>query len=186
MLTDGNIFVRPLRLDDAEALYEAVRESIPEVSPWLPWCHENYAIEETRAFLSSRVDPQSSEEAYSFGIFDQPSERFLGGVGINFINRVHQVGNLGYWVRTSAVGNGVASTGARLVAQFGFEQLGLHRIEILAAVPNIASQRVAEKVGAVREGVLRQRLLIHGKSHDAVLFSLVREDLEVTGQNRLR
>jgi ribosomal-protein-serine acetyltransferase len=186
MLTDGNILVRPLRLDDAEALYEAVRESIPEVSRWLPWCHENYAIEETRAFLSSRVDPQSSEEAYSFGIFAQPSERFLGGVGVNFINRVHQVGNLGYWVRTSAVGNGVASTGARLVAQFGFEQLGLHRIEILAAVPNVASQRVAEKVGAVREGVLRKRLFIHGQSHDAVLFSLVREDLPAADQNRLR
>jgi ribosomal-protein-serine acetyltransferase len=61
MLTDGNILVRPLRLDDAEALYEAVRESIPEVSRWLPWCHENYAIEETRAFLYSRVDPRSSE-----------------------------------------------------------------------------------------------------------------------------
>jgi ribosomal-protein-serine acetyltransferase len=99
-------------------------------------------------------------------------------VGINFINRVHQVGNLGYWVRTSAVGNGVASTGARLVAQFGFEQLGLHRIEILAAVPNVASQRVAEKVGAVREGVLRKRLFIHGQSRDAVLFSLIYEDFQ--------
>lgn len=176
MLTDGNILVRSLRMDDAQRLFEAVRESIREVSPWLPWCHENYAIEETRAFLSSRVDPQSPEEAYSFGIFDRSSERFLGGVGINFINRVHQVGNLGYWVRTSATGRGVATRGTRLVARFGFEQLGLHRIEILAAVPNIASQRVAEKAGALREGVLRKRLLIHGQSHDAVLFSLVAGD----------
>ena len=172
-------------MEDAEKLFDAVRESIREVSLWLPWCHENYTIEETREFLSSRISPEKSEEAYSFGIFDVASERVLGGVGINFINRVHLMANLGYWVRTSAVGNGVASTGARLVAQFGFEQLGLHRIEILAAVPNVASQRVAEKAGAVREGVLRRRLFIHGQSHDAVLFSLVREDLAVAGQNRL-
>ena len=64
-----------------------------------------------------------------------------------------------------------------MAARFGFEELGLHRIEIVAAVENIASQRVAEKAGAVREGVLRKRLLIRGESQDAVLFSLLPEDL---------
>ena len=177
MLTDGDILVRPVRLDDAEALYEAVRESIPEVSPWLPWCHENYAIDETREFLSSRVNPNQTEEAYSFGIFDQTSQKFLGGVGINFINRVHQIANLGYWVRSSATGKGVASKATRLVAGFGFAELGLQRIEIIAAVSNIPSQRVAEKAGAVRECVARQRLLIHGERLDAVVFSLLPEDL---------
>jgi ribosomal-protein-serine acetyltransferase len=176
-LADGDILVRPVQLDDAEALFEAVRESIPEVSPWLPWCHENYAIEETREFLRSRVDPEQSEESYSFGIFDQTSKRFLGGVGLNFINRVHQIANLGYWVRTSAIGKGSASKATRLVARFGFAELGLQRIEIIAAVSNIASQRVAEKVGAVRECVARDRLLINGKRHDAVVFSLLPKDL---------
>ena len=178
-LTDGNILVRPVRLEDAEALFEAVRESIPEVSPWLPWCHENYAIEETREFLRSRVDPEQFEEAYSFGIFDQPSERFLGGVGLNFINRVHQIANLGYWVRTSASGKGVASKATRLVARFGFAELGLQRIEIIAAVSNIASQRVAEKAGAVRECVARERLLIRGERYDAAVFSLLPKDLDL-------
>ena len=178
MFTDGDILVRPVRLEDAEALYEAARESIAELSPWLPWCHENYAIEETREFLSSRMKPNQPEEAYSFAIIDKASQKYLGGVGINFINRVHQVANLGYWVRTSATGKGAASTATRLVAKFGFAELGLQRIEILAAVPNLASQRVAEKAGAVREGVLRKRLLIRGVPQDAVMFSLVPEDLE--------
>jgi RimJ/RimL family protein N-acetyltransferase len=101
----------------------------------------------------------------------------LGGVGLNFINRVHQFANLGYWTRTSASGKGIASQAARLVALFGLEQLGLQRIEIVAALPNLASQRVAEKIGAVREGVLRKRLRIRGEAEDAILFSLVREDL---------
>lgn len=98
-------------------------------------------------------------------------------MGLNFFNRVHQMANLGYWVRTSAAGRGIATQAARLVARFGFDQLGLHRIEILAAVDNIASQRVAEKVGAVREGVLRKRLLINSESRDAVMFSLLPEDV---------
>jgi ribosomal-protein-serine acetyltransferase len=177
MMTDGEIFVRPVRLDDAEALFEAAHESIPEVSPWLPWCHKNYAIEETREFLASRTTRTSSEEAYSFGIFNKSSERFLGGVGLNFFNRVHQMANLGYWVRTSETGKGVASRATRLVARFGFAELGLQRIEIIAAVGNVASQRVAENAGAVRECVARKRLLINGEQLDAVVFSLLAEDL---------
>lgn len=177
-LAHGDIFVRPVKLDDAEALFEAAHESIPEVSPWLPWCHENYTIEETRAFLASRVGSGNSEEAYSFGIFNQSGERFLGGVGLNFFNRVHQMANLGYWVRTGETGKGVASRATRLVARYGFGELGLQRIEIIAAVGNVASQRVAEKAGAVRECVARKRLLINGERLDAVVFSLLPEDLE--------
>jgi ribosomal-protein-serine acetyltransferase len=176
-LTEGPLLIRPFRQEDAGALYEAVRESISEVSPWLPWCHQNYSIEESRAFIGSRELASQGGEWYSFGIFETDGGGFLGGIGINFINRVHQMANLGYWVRSSASGRGVATMATRLAAKFGFEQLGLHRIEIVAAVGNIASQRVAEKAGAKREGVLRKRLLIQGESLDAVLFSLVPEDL---------
>jgi len=176
-LSDGTISIRPYREEDADALYEAVRESIAEVSPWLPWCHEDYSIEESREFVGTRGKSAADGEWYSFGVFAKDSSKFLGGVGLNFINRVHLMANLGYWVRSSSVGRGVATSATKLAASFGFEELGLHRIEIVAAVENIASQRVAEKAGAVREGVLRKRLLIRGESQDAVLFSLVPEDL---------
>ena len=176
-LSDATILLRPYRQQDADALYEAVRESVAEVSPWLPWCHENYSIEESREFVSTRGKSAADGEWYSFGVFDKESGKFLGGVGLNFINRVHMMSNLGYWVRSSAVGRGVATSATRLAARFGFEELGLHRIEIVAAVENIASQRVAEKAGALREALLRKRLLIRGESQDAVMFSLVPEDM---------
>jgi RimJ/RimL family protein N-acetyltransferase len=176
-LTEDSILIRPLRAGDEDALYEAVRESIAEVSVWLPWCHQNYSIEESREFITSREIASQGGEWYSFGIFEKDSGKFLGGVGINFINRVHQMANLGYWVRTSEAGHGVATTATRLAARFGFEELGMQRIEIVAALDNIPSQRVAEKSGAKREGILRRRLLIRGESLDAVLFSLVPEDL---------
>jgi ribosomal-protein-serine acetyltransferase len=63
-----------------------------------------------------------------------------------------------------------------LLAAFGMERAGLTRIEIMAAAGNLASQRVAEKAGARREGVLRNRYLLHGKLHDAVLYSLIPGD----------
>src|ERR1043166_4141395 len=177
-LTDGIVAIRRYREGDAELLYEAVREAIAEVSPWLPWCHEGYSIEESREFVATRNVRSQGDEWYSFAVLDQSSGKFLGGVGINFINRIHQCANLGYWVRTSAAGRGVATRATKLAARFGFAELGLHRIEIVAAVDNVASQRVAERAGAVREGIRPQRLLIRGESQDAALFSLVKDDLK--------
>jgi len=174
-LTDGEIVARPYRPDDIPAVYEAARESIPELSRWMPWCHANYAIEETTAFILSRPDGWARDAEYGFGVFRRDG-RFLGGVGMNFVNRVHQLANLDYWVRTTETGHGVASRAARLVAGFGIEKLKFQRLEILAATGNLPSQRVAEKAGAVKEAVLRQRLRLHGQPVDAVLYSLVAGD----------
>jgi ribosomal-protein-serine acetyltransferase len=176
-LTDGGLLVRPYRADDIPALYEAARESIPELSPWMPWCHANYSIEETTSFILSRPECWEKDAEYGFGVFNHADGRFLGGVGMNFINRIHQMANLGYWVRTTETGRGVASRATRLVSRFGFEKLGFQRIEILAATGNVPSQRVAEKAGAVKEAVLRQRLRLHGTPVDAVVYSLVAGDL---------
>lgn len=176
VLTDGNILLRTFRPEDIEALYEAARESINEISPWLPWCHANYSIEESRSFIMSREEAQKNEEDYAFAVFDVKTGMLLGCVGLNQVNREHQFCNLGYWVRTSCTGRGVASSAARMAARFGLEELKLRRIEIVVAVGNHASQRTAEKTGAVREGVLRKRLFINGEVQDAVMYSLVAED----------
>jgi len=92
------------------------------------------------------------------------------------IRREHGVVNLGYWVRSSCARRGVTTAAARMTAQFALKELRMGRVEILASVKNLPSQRVAEKLGAVREGILRNRLLLHGSYHDAVIYSLVSGD----------
>ena len=176
-LSDSKILIRPYRTEDMSAMYEAVRESIHEISAWMGWCHPDYTIEETAAFILSREEAWRNDREYTFGIFEAGTGNFLGSTGLNFVNRVHNCANLGYWVRSSWTGRGVASSGARLVARFGLESCGFQRLEILAAVGNYPSQRVAEKAGAVREAVLRKRLLVKGQPQDAVLYSFVAEDM---------
>jgi ribosomal-protein-serine acetyltransferase len=172
-LTDGTVLLRAYTTDDAEALYEAARESIREVYPWLPWCRPSYSFGESCTWIAIQEEVWSSGSAYNFGVFDASTGAYLGGCGLNAINGEHGFANLGYWVRTSRAGRGIAVAATRLLAGFGFEALELKRVEIVVAVANHRSQRVAEKVGAAREGTLRNRLLLHGEPHDAVMYSLV-------------
>ena len=83
---------------------------------------------------------------------------------------------MGYWLKTGATGKGYATAATKLLAQFGIQQLQLKRIEIVASVDNLPSQRVAERAGAYKEGISRNRLLIHEKLHDAVVYSFVPQD----------
>ena len=176
--SEKRLLIRPYRHSDIQALYEAVRESISEVGQWLPWCHPDYSRAESEAWIAACSETWLSGEAYAFGIFDARSTELWGGCGLNYINRDHQLANLGYWVRTSCTGRGIASAAVRLLARFGFEELSLTRIEIVVAEANTPSLRVAEKAGATREGVLRNGLVLHDRALDAVMFSLIPGDLD--------
>lgn len=177
-LSDGQILIRMFRPDDINAVYEAVRESMRELGPWMPWCHPNYSIEETTAWMMEREGAWLKGTDYSFAICDAETGRLLGAVGLNNLDTRNRKANLGYWVRTSATGRGAATRATRLLARWGFEQLGLLRVEIVASVENLPSQRVAVKAGAQREGIMRRALWLEERAHDAVLTSLLPEDLE--------
>jgi RimJ/RimL family protein N-acetyltransferase len=86
--------------------------------------------------------------------------------------------NLGYWIRSSQTRRGLATAAVRLLAHWAFDNTDLNRLELVISVENLASLRVAEKAGAVREGILRSRLLLYGRSHDAALYSLLRNDFK--------
>lgn len=174
--TDGKISIRPWLENDVDDLFEAVRESIDSISTWLPWCHPNYSIEESRSWIQSRPQAWKTEEEYSFAVLDAKSNRLLGGVGINQVNRMHNYANLGYWIRITAQKHGAAARSAILAARFGFMELHFERLEVLAAEENIASQKVAVKAGAVREGLLKHRLKMGNQYYNAVIFSLIKSD----------
>ncbi|HEY3722097.1 MAG TPA: GNAT family protein [Acidimicrobiia bacterium] len=174
--SDDEVELRPPTAADVDAIYAAVSESLPELATWMTWCHPGYARDETVDWVRSTEQAWTDDTEHAFVIVDRRDGHLLGGCGLNALDRLNRWANLGYWVRTSATGRGAATRAATLVADFGFAELGLDRIEILAATGNARSQRVAARVGAVREGVLRRRLHVNDVSHDAVVFSLIRDE----------
>lgn len=170
---DGGVLIRPYRESDAADLVEAVRESHAEVSPWMVWCRADYGMDDAVAWIHATSAGHASGSMYEFAIVDADG-KYSGGCGINRINAVDRFANLGYWVRTSRTRRGIASAAGRALVSWTFANTPLNRIEIVAAIENKASQRVAEKMQAQREAVLRKRLVVGGASVDAVMFSVVR------------
>lgn len=166
-----NLLVRRYTIADESALFEAARESIAHVYPFLPWCHPLYSIDEARDWLGSIEPDWNNGSVYAFCIEHKDSGHFLGGCGISRIDE-HPVVNLGYWIRRSALGNGVATEATAGLAQFAFEHLEILRVEVVMSTRNEASRRVAEKSGATYEAELRNRLFLHGQPHNAYLYSL--------------
>ncbi len=176
-LVKEKVLLRPYILADLYSMFAAAQESIPEVYPWLPWCHPGYTMEESRTWIKSCPEAWEKGKAYNFAILDSQTQNFLGGCGLSSIEPYHKYANLGYWVRTCCTRQGVATKATLLLAEFGFRELKLNRIEIVIDVANRASQRVAEKVGALKEGIQRNRLASPSGVHDAIMFSLIPRDL---------
>ncbi|MER3546747.1 MAG: N-acetyltransferase [Rhodanobacteraceae bacterium] len=168
---DG-IVIRPWWRGDIDVLYEAARESIPTVGRWLPWCHENYARADSEAWIEHCATAWNAGEQYAFAIADEDESRILGGVGLNKFDPARQTANLGYWVRASAERQGIATQAVQLVSAFGFAT-GFTQFEIVAALDNIASRRVAEKSGTVFQRTERGRIHFREQKLDAAIYALL-------------
>ena len=173
-LTKGGKFdLLPVHSDCIPGLFEAIFESKEHLSPWMHWCHPDYSINETQLWVESRSDAWEQGREYSFLIVDPRSNQIVGNCGLDHVHETHRFANLGFWVRTSRTRQGAATEATQLLSEFGFSALNLARIEIVVAVGNFPSLRVAEKAGALREGLLRNRLIHRGAPRDAYMFSLL-------------
>lgn len=175
---DGVITLRPFQPEDIPSFFSAVRSSVETLARWMPWCHAKYSIDEAKAWSTTCQIAWAQGTSYPFLIVEPYSKGVLGSVDINQINRDHNFGNIGYWVSSSHTGKGIATAAVKLVAHFGFTQARFTRLEIVTAVDNMASRRVAEKAGAKFECIARNRLFGWGQTQDAAVYSLIPTDIE--------
>ena len=176
-LTDGVVTLRAHRASDADALAEAVRESVDTVGRWQDWCHAGYTTVDATSWLGMCRRDWLLGDGFEMLIVDARTDRLLGGMGVNQRNKEQRVANLGYWVRQSEQGRGVATRAARLAIRFAFDTVRVERLEIVVAEGNEPSRRTAARIGGVLEGMLRKRLIVDGSSVDALMHSIIRSDI---------
>jgi ribosomal-protein-serine acetyltransferase len=139
----------------------------------MDWAKDDYGLTDAQSWIEMQQASRAEGSAFEFLILDSAGT-LLGTCGINRVDSGLRLANVGYWIRTSATGRGIAAAGVRELVDWTFAHTPLVRLEIVIQVANTRSQRVAEKLGAVREGVLRARLWSGGRARDALMYSIIR------------
>jgi RimJ/RimL family protein N-acetyltransferase len=178
-ITEGDLVLRPWSAVDADALVGRIND--PDVAAFLDLVPQPYTTADAHDWFAMTADGWRSGTNATFGIHVDAFDGVVGGVGVRFLSELDAgCAEIGYWVGAEARGRGVATAATRAAARWAFAAVPeLARIQLRADVENIASNRVAEKAGFTREGVLRaQRYNARlGRRTDFVMWSLLREEL---------
>jgi RimJ/RimL family protein N-acetyltransferase len=166
------VHIRRARPDDADFLLELILDE--ETKPFL-----GLPAELTRDDLLEEI-ARSDREPESFGRFVvEAGGELVGSLGFRLVNERNRIAEAGrFAIHPSHRGRGIGDEAARLFQRHLLVDLELHRIELQIYGFNERAIAQAERTGYVREGVKRKAYLKNGEWQDAVLFGLVREDLD--------
>jgi RimJ/RimL family protein N-acetyltransferase len=173
-LTDGAVLLRPPADPDVPAIHEACQDADIQHFTFVP---VPYDLEHAREWVQGARAAREHGTALSLVIADVDDGGLAGTVGLMRPDWGHRTAEIGYWVAPWARRNGMASRAAALLAPWAIRTLGFARIACDVDVDNLASQRVAERAGFTREGVLRSMLEVKGRRWTLAAYSLIAEDL---------
>jgi RimJ/RimL family protein N-acetyltransferase len=160
-------------MEDVSAVTEACRDA--EIARWLAFVPQPYTADDARLYILECID--APDDRWPFAIAEPGSGGAIGSIDMR-VTRLG-TGHIGYWMAPETRGRGLATSALRTLTRWAIEDLGLGRVELATDPDNTASQRVAEKAGFQREGVLRAMLPTRdGSRRDGVMFSILPSELD--------
>ncbi|GAC1355663.1 MAG: GNAT family N-acetyltransferase [Ktedonobacteraceae bacterium] len=179
-LQGERVVLRPYRESDAQALFEAINESRAHIRPWLPFADAHQTVEESRDWIIRQQAQILLREDMNFSLWDRVSGHYVGGNGLHPRNWKIGYFEIGYWLRTSATGHGYMTEAVKLLTEYLFTHFKANRVEIRCDAQNERSAAVAQRLGFVQEGQLRNNdLTPSGNLRDTLIFALTPEDRRV-------
>ena len=173
-LGDAVVALRPWRETDVPALLDAFSD--PWFQRFSDWAPETETAAHSYLALSERARRRG--EQIEFAVVEPGTHGVvLGGSSLSNVNAEQGRAAVGYWLAPHARGRGVATRAVQLIARWAFDEVGVARLELTCGPDNLASQRVAERCGFTREGLLRSHVPSKGGRRDTVLFGLLGSDL---------
>ncbi len=181
-LETERLILRKIAYDDAEQFFILEKNSYPEhLEPYSPLrlepASDNEGIAIMRqAILESEYRWDDGFD-YRFLVTTKPDRNIIGQIGVtNVIRGVSQSAYVGYWISREQVNQGFATEALERILRFGFEDLRLHRMTLWIMPENLASLRVAEKLGLRFEGVAERALFLGGKWQDTRIYAITSEE----------
>jgi RimJ/RimL family protein N-acetyltransferase len=159
---------------DEPALVASCRDPLIDRYTHVP---SQYGPSDARAWVTGQAERLRSGLSLDLAIADVGSDALLGAIGMHGFRWHDRRAEIGYWLAPEARGRGAASCALRLLSRWALGTLGIVRIDLFAEEENVASVRVAERAGFVREGLLRSYLEIKGRRRSVLVFSLLAHDV---------
>jgi RimJ/RimL family protein N-acetyltransferase len=159
---------------DAPRVKEAVDASLDHLRPWMPWAaNEPQPLEEKVELMRTFRGNFDLGNDFVYGIFDCGETQVVGGTGLH-TRRGDDAFEIGYWIRASRSGEGLATEATAALTRVGFELCQVDRIEIRCDPANERSRAIPRKLGYVEEATLRRRLE-YPQPRDVVIYSFFRD-----------
>ena len=169
------MYLRALRVSDAPDMYDYAKR--PEVTRYLLW-NPHPDIQHTRRYLEYLAGRYRLGQFYDWALIHKESGRMIGTCGFVRFDCPHNGAEIGYVLHPDYHGLGLMPEAAKRILQFGFEELGLHRIEARYVMENTPSRHVMEKIGMTFEGVRRSALLVKGLYRNIGYCSILAEEFQ--------
>jgi [ribosomal protein S5]-alanine N-acetyltransferase len=173
-LIGKSIFLRELEESDWREVHEyASQEAVSRFQPWGPNTEE-----ETVVFVQQALEDnkKKTRTRFMFAVISKEEGNLIGAGELNIRDSYNQAGEIGYILNPNSWGKGIGTEVAKLLIQFGFGELDLHRIYATCAPGNAASYKVLEKAGLQREGIMRQHLKLKNGWRDSMLYAILRSE----------
>jgi RimJ/RimL family protein N-acetyltransferase len=174
---------------DGAVINAALRETLDELQPWMPWAQAAPLLDESEVYCRRNHARFRLREDLPYFIFEREpngSEGVLvGSTGLHRIDWSVRRFEIGYWRRTGLGGHGIATEAVQALSRMAFDRLDARRVEIRMDNTNTASARVAERAGFTFEGLLRHDMLnAAGEPRDTRVYSRVRGIEERAGSDQ--
>ena len=172
--SDGVVTLRPWRPSDIAAITAACQDGGIQRWTMVP---DDYSEDDARSFVAYAAASRDAGASLELAVVDAGNEdEVLGAVGLVHIAWDSAQAEIGYWTAPTARRRGVAVRAVRVLSAWSFTALGLTRLHLMPFAGNGPSQRVAERAGYTREGVLRAYYRSKRGLVDVVMYSLLRDD----------
>jgi [ribosomal protein S5]-alanine N-acetyltransferase len=172
-LAAGGIALR--RLEPGDVAWITAACSDRELSRYIPAIPYPYAEADARAFIERAARAWAEGSAATF-VISKPDGTGLGTIGLHLAAGDTGLAEVGYWLARKARGRGAATIAVQLVSRWAFAVVGVDRLSLQTAPGNLASQRVAERAGFTREGLLRAWMPTPDGRRHSVMYSLLATD----------
>lgn len=171
------IYLSLLQPQDANDLLQLRLRNREHHQPFEPLRESDYyTLESHKLLISQRINEAEQDRAYMFGIFLLDGQ-LVGQITLsNIVRGVAQYGDLGYFMDHAVQSKGHTTAAVKLILEYAFRALALHRVQASILLHNDASRRVLEKSGFQAEGVARRYLKINGEWQDHRTYAILTDD----------